>query len=112
MLDIEIEGLELLLSAVRHPAFDGNPLARQLFIGLSQEWAARQAGEVGPEIQPLKYQDVNDKEIKVLAGIMYGIAECKEVQRYFKTVAVCTAILALCDEEIKRRAPEHAETIH
>jgi hypothetical protein len=104
MLDIEIEGLELLLSAIRHPAFDGNPLARQLFIGFSQEWAARQAGEAGPDLTPLKYEGVNDKEIKVVAGMMHGIAECKDVRRYWKTVTVCTAILQVCLDELEARS--------
>ena len=104
MLDIEIEGLELLLSAIRHPAFDGNPLARQLFMGCTREWAARQAGEVGPETKPLIYDEANEKEIKVVAGLMYGLSQCEELRPYWKTLALCVAILKLCTDELETRS--------
>ena len=103
MLDIEIEGLELLLSAIRHPAFDGNPLARQLFIGCSQEWAARQAGKVA-EIEPLAYEMVTDEEIKIVAGLMYGLSQCEELRRYWQTLALCVAILKLLTDELEARS--------
>jgi len=104
MLDIEIEGLELLLSAIRHPAFDGNSLARQLFIGCSQEWAARQAGKVGAEIEPLAYEKVTDGEIKIVAGLMHGLSQCEELRRYWKTLALCVAILKLLTDELEARS--------
>jgi hypothetical protein len=108
MIEIEQEGLELLLSALRHPVCDGNRLACQLFLGFNREWIARQAGETDPgNLEPLNHEDVNDTELKVMIGLMYGIANCPNVKPYLMTVAVATAILFVCNEELERRQAEN-----
>jgi hypothetical protein len=113
MIEIEQEGLELLLSAFRHPVCDGNPLARQLFGDLNREWVARQAGETtGGDLGPLVFDDVNDTELKAVMGLMYGLSKSPGIGRYLMTVCICAAIFHVCNEELEKRQLESGDIVY
>jgi hypothetical protein len=113
-VDIEDDGLDVLLVGLDHPAHRENALFKQLGAALALEWACRQSGETSRKPVALPaLETLSDNELRQAAGFLYGLCVQIDAGRYPRTFAFCFAVFAVLVEEINLRSPVPAGvTVH
>jgi hypothetical protein len=113
-VDIEDDGIDVLLVGLDHPAHRQNPLFKQLGAALALEWACRKTNETTRKPVALpRLETLSDTQLRQAAGFLYGLCVQIDVDRYPRTFAFCFALFAVLVEEINLRAPAPAGvTVH
>lgn len=111
-INVEDAGLDILLIALRFPAFADNRLVRTLYAVLSLEWVNRQTtGEKGKPIELPRILDATDQELLELAGLMHGVCLIIDPAEFLDSFAFCSAFLQIAAAELESRETI-SETVH
>ena len=113
-VDIEDDGIDVLLVGLDHPPHRENALFKQLSAALALERACRQSGDTSKKPVALPgVETLSDGELRSAAGFLYGLCCQVDVDRYPRTFAFCFALFAVLAEEINLRSPVPAGvTVH
>jgi hypothetical protein len=111
-LNMEPEGLDLLLVGLGHPNFLDNRLCRALHNALSLEWTCRQTGETNEDNGALPgLGTLTLDELKTASGFFYGLSCSVDVTHYRRTFWFCFNLLESLSKEIEFRS-SGSETMH
>jgi hypothetical protein len=112
-LDIETEGLDVLLSGASHPLFAENPLFMQLGFALALEKESRETGETSRKAVELPGLDtLSDVQLRGAAGFLCALCDSMDADLYPRTFAFCWSLFAAIAEEINLRVVPDGVTVH